>query len=90
MVYLLKNSIPGGGDCFVGCPDMDYIDEGVTMPKTIKLDDQIYQKLEDLRSKRETFSEVVARLINFHREISQAVWSSTGEHPNPPHSILSL
>ena len=54
------------------------------MAKTIKLDDQVHHELEDLRTKRETFSEVVARLVNFHREITRAVWSSAGEHPRTP------
>ena len=36
------------------------------MSKTIKLDDQVYQKLDELREKRETFSEVVQRLLDLH------------------------
>jgi len=54
------------------------------MAKTVKLDDKVHRELEELRTKRETFSEVVARLVNFHREITRAVWSSTGEHPRTP------
>lgn len=34
------------------------------MSKTIKLEDEIYQRLERWRGKRETFSEAVARLLN--------------------------
>ena len=33
------------------------------MSKTIKLEDQVYDRLEQLREKRETFSQVVARLL---------------------------
>ena len=54
------------------------------MAKTIKLDNQVHQELEELRTKRETFSEVVARLVNFHREITRAVGGHTGEHPRTP------
>ena len=57
--------------------------EGI-MAKTIKLDNQVHQDLEELRGKRETFSQVVARLVNFHREIARAVWGYTGEHPRTP------
>lgn len=54
------------------------------MAKTVKLDDNVHQNLEALRYKRETFSQVVARLVNFHREVTRAVWSHTGEHPRTP------
>jgi len=54
------------------------------MSKTIKLDNQVHQQLEELRGKRETFSGAVARLINFHHEITRTVWSSTGDHPGTP------
>lgn len=33
------------------------------MSKTIKLEDQVYEKLDTLRGKRETFSQIVGRLI---------------------------
>jgi len=56
------------------------------MSKTIKLDNQVHQDLEGLRGKRETFSEAVARLINFHREVSRLLWSHSGEHPRTPGS----
>lgn len=46
------------------------------MSKTIKLDDKVHQELEELRTKRETFSAVVARLVNFHRETTRAVSNS--------------
>lgn len=54
------------------------------MSKTIKLDDQVHQDLEEVRGKKETFSEAVARLITFHREIAKAVWGHTGDHPRTP------
>ena len=56
------------------------------MSKGIKLDDKVHQDLEELRLKRETFSQAVARLINFHRDITKLVWSHTGEHPRVPGS----
>lgn len=56
------------------------------MSKTVKLDDQVHSELEELRLKKETFSATVARLINFHREITRAVWSSAGEPPKSPSS----
>lgn len=33
------------------------------MSKTIKLENQVYEKLDRLRGKRETFSDVVAKLL---------------------------
>lgn len=33
------------------------------MSKTIKLEDQVYYRLEELRAKRETFSQAVARVL---------------------------
>ena len=33
------------------------------MSKTIKLEDQVYHQLDQLRGKRETFSDVVAKLL---------------------------
>ncbi|MBA7577586.1 hypothetical protein ES708_19439 [subsurface metagenome] len=34
------------------------------MSKTIRVDDKVYNELEELRDKRETFSEVIARTVN--------------------------
>lgn len=34
------------------------------MSKTIRVEDQVYNDLEELRDKRETFSEVIARTVN--------------------------
>jgi len=33
------------------------------MSKTIKLEDQVYHQLDNLRGKRETFSDIVAKLL---------------------------
>ncbi|MBA7675887.1 hypothetical protein ES703_84126 [subsurface metagenome] len=33
------------------------------MSKTIKLEDKVYHQVDDLRGKRETFSDVVAKLL---------------------------
>ena len=34
------------------------------MGKTIRVSDQVYNQLEELRDKRETFSQVIARTVN--------------------------
>ena len=39
------------------------------MSKTIKLEDSVYLELEELRGKRETFSEAVARILNVAKTI---------------------
>ena len=39
------------------------------MSKTIRVDDQVYDQLEELREKRETFSEVIARALNAYNTI---------------------
>ncbi len=36
------------------------------MSKTIKVEDKVYHRLDELREKRETFSEVVQRLLELH------------------------
>jgi len=54
------------------------------MSKSVKLDDQVHSELEELRLKKETFSATVARLIDFHRDITRLVWSHSGEHPRTP------
>jgi len=54
------------------------------MAKTVKLDDKVHRELEELRLKKETFSDVVARLISFYHAITMAAWSHTGEHPHTP------
>jgi len=54
------------------------------MSKTVKLEDSVHRDLEDLRLKKETFSEAVERLITFYRDVHKLVWSRSGEHPRPP------
>ena len=54
------------------------------MNKTIKLEDKVHTELEELRLKKETYSQAVARLIDFHREISRAVWSHSPQTPATP------
>jgi len=39
------------------------------MSKTIRVEDKVYQELEELREKRETFSEVIARAVNAYQTI---------------------
>ena len=39
------------------------------MSKTIRVEDQVYNELEELRGKRETFSEVIARTVNAYNTI---------------------
>lgn len=54
------------------------------MNKTIKIEDKVHADLEELRLKKETYSQAVARLINFHWEITRAVWSHSPQHPTTP------
>lgn len=54
------------------------------MTKSIKLDDKVHKDLEELRLKRETFSQAVARLIKFYREVTNLVWVHGVEHTGPP------
>ena len=54
------------------------------MSKTIRLDDQVHHDLDELRLKRESFSEIVAYLVTFYRDITKVVWSHSAEHPNTP------
>ena len=42
------------------------------MSKTIRVDDQVYNELEELRGKRETFSQVIERLLAIVRPLRQA------------------
>lgn len=43
------------------------------MSKTIKLEEQVYSKLEEFRDKRETFSEAVERLLELPQGIFNLV-----------------
>jgi len=54
------------------------------MSKSIKLDDKVYSELEEVRLKKETYSQAVARLINHYRDLTKLAWSHTGEHPGTP------
>jgi predicted CopG family antitoxin len=54
------------------------------MSKTIKLDDQVHRDLEEVQQKRETFSQAVARLIKFYREVTNLAWTHGVEHTGPP------
>ena len=40
-------------------------------PKTIKLTEETYNALDELREKRETFDEAVKRLLRVFREVAQ-------------------
>jgi len=40
------------------------------MSKTIKLQDKTYYRLEEVREKRETFSQAIDRLLNLHDAMS--------------------
>jgi len=50
------------------------------MSKTIKLEDQVYYRLDRLRGKRETFSDVVAKLLT----TKDGVDTMTGLWQNQP------
>jgi predicted CopG family antitoxin len=54
------------------------------MHKTIKLEDKVHSELEELRLKKETYSQAVARLITFYKEIARVVWSHSAESPRIP------
>jgi len=54
------------------------------MSKTIKLEEQVHRDLEELQLRRETFSQTVARLVTFYRDIHRLVWSHSGDHPRIP------
>lgn len=54
------------------------------MTKSIKLEDQVHKDLEEVQHKRETFSQTVARLIKFHRDVTGLVWTHGMEHTGPP------
>jgi predicted CopG family antitoxin len=54
------------------------------MTKSIKLDDQVHRDLEEILFKRETFSQAVARLIEFHKKVTELVWRHGINHAGPP------
>jgi predicted CopG family antitoxin len=53
------------------------------MTKSIKLDDQVHKDLEGIQLKKETFSQAVARLIKFYRDVTGLVWSHGMDHSGP-------
>jgi predicted CopG family antitoxin len=53
------------------------------MSKTIKLEDQVHKDLEEVQHKRETFSQAVARLIKFYRDVTNLVWSHGMDKTGP-------
>jgi predicted CopG family antitoxin len=63
---------------------MRVCEEKKKMSKTIKLDNQVHKDLEEVQLKRETFSQTVARLIKFHRDVTNLVWTHSVEHTAPP------
>jgi predicted CopG family antitoxin len=56
----------------------------LTMSKSIKLDDQVHKDLEEVQQKRETFSQAVARLIKFYRDVTNLVWDHGVQHSGSP------
>jgi len=54
------------------------------MSKTIKLDEQVYQELDQLREKRETFSQAVGRLISLYQAIEKVRLPSPVSPPAAP------
>ena len=51
------------------------------MSKTIKLSEETYNELDDLREKRETFDEAVRRLLKVHRTV-RGISDAVGAHHN--------
>lgn len=51
------------------------------MSKTIKLEDKVYHQLDRLRGKRETFSDIVAKLLTTKEGVDTMVriWHGQGE-----------
>jgi hypothetical protein len=79
-----KNLTPFGSTSVPLTPRTPHDKIKLAMAKTVKLDDTVHQQLEELRGKRETFSEAVARLVTFYRDVHKLVWSHSGEHPRTP------
>lgn len=49
------------------------------MSKSIKLENKVYYKLEEVREKRETFSQAVEKLLDFKRALLAAVDLADGQ-----------
>ena len=56
------------------------------MTKSIKIEDQVHTDLEEIRFKRESYSQVVSRLINFYRQVTKLAWDHGVDH-QPPASV---
>ena len=56
------------------------------MSKTIKLENQVYDRLDRLRGKRETFSDVVAKLLTTKDGVDTMIglWLYQFEEREPP------
>lgn len=50
------------------------------MSHTIKLEDQVYNKLEKFRGKRETFSQAVERLLRAGEKVNELTDILGGQH----------
>ena len=59
------------------------------MSKTIKIENQVYNQLDQLRGKRETFSDVVAKLLTTKEGVDTMIrlWYSQGEESPPTDSF---
>ncbi len=54
------------------------------MPKTIKLEDPIYHALDEVRGKRETFSQAVEHLLQTRRNVEELLGKLGPIRPDPP------
>ena len=56
------------------------------MSKAIKVEDRVYDQLERIRGKRETFSDVVAKLLTTKEGIDTLIqlWSDQGAERGQP------
>ncbi len=53
------------------------------MPKTIKLEDPIYHALDEVRGKRETFSQAVEHLLQTRRNVEELLGKLGPIRPDP-------
>ena len=53
------------------------------MSKTIKLEDEVYDRLENFRDKRETYSQAVERLLELPTRIKELGSILEGQAKNP-------
>ncbi|MBU2060070.1 MAG: hypothetical protein KKB38_20360 [Gammaproteobacteria bacterium] len=63
------------------------------MSKTLKVSDEIYQELEGLLQPRETFSQVIERILRTYRTIVGVAEALPGSHylksPRPPSETMT-